>query len=65
MPRIPIDTTHSLDIYAISAAGFYYNIIRADNELFSTSLYEIDYIIDDRQDTEEIEEDDLRAKVLS
>jgi hypothetical protein len=29
--------------------GFYYNLKNADNELFSTSLYKIDRIIDKRR----------------
>jgi hypothetical protein len=29
--------------------GFYYNLKNADNELFSTSLYKIDRIIDERR----------------
>jgi hypothetical protein len=37
------------DIAVIGAVGFYYNLKNADNELFSTSLYEIDRIINKRR----------------
>ena len=38
-----------LDITAINTVGFYYNFKNEDNELFSTSLYEIDRIIEERR----------------
>jgi hypothetical protein len=45
----------NLDIFEISAATFYLNVRRKDNELFSTSIYEIDREIQAREakDTDE------------
>jgi hypothetical protein len=38
-----------LDIVIINAEGFYFNFYKNNNELFGTSLYEIDRLIDERQ----------------
>jgi hypothetical protein len=38
-----------LDIAAIGAVGFYFNLRKKINELFSTSLYEMDRLIEDRR----------------
>jgi hypothetical protein len=39
-----------LDIAAISAIGFYFNIYQKDNEVFITSLYKIDWIINEKEE---------------
>ena len=39
-----------IDIAAISSIAFHYNIKRADNKVFNTSLYEIDYILGKRKE---------------
>jgi predicted aspartyl protease len=59
----------TIDIAAISAIGIHYNLRVPSNEAFTTSIYEIDRILQDRQealDTPEQEEDYLEAlrKVL-
>jgi hypothetical protein len=41
-------TRTGLDIAVIGAMGFYYNFKRRTNKLFSTSLYKIDRLIEDR-----------------
>jgi hypothetical protein len=38
-----------LDIAIINAEGFYFNFYKNNNEFFGTSLYEIDRLIDERQ----------------
>src|SRR6266536_213282 len=43
---------HMVDITAISALGIHYNLRTDKNEAFSTSLYEIDYILKERQEVE-------------
>lgn len=40
----------TVDIAAISAVAFHFNMYRKDNEVFTTSLYEIDRIINDREE---------------
>src|SRR6266576_5795711 len=40
----------AVDIAVISAIAFYFNIYRRDNEVFITSLYEIDWIIAEREE---------------
>ena len=45
----------TVDIAGISAEGTHFNMRRADNEAFTTSLYEIDRILGDKQ----AKEDDL------
>ena len=39
-----------LDIAAISTIGFHFNIYQKDNEVFITSLYEINWIIDKKEE---------------
>jgi len=39
-----------VDITAISAIAFYFNIYRRDNEVFITSLYKINQIINKREE---------------
>src|SRR5882757_11340207 len=39
-----------VDIAAISAIVFYFNIYRRDNEVFTTSLYKINRIINKREE---------------
>ena len=51
-PRTPL-LSHDppiVDIAAISAIGFHFNIYRKDNEVFTTSLYEIDRIINEKEE---------------
>jgi len=38
-----------LDIAAISAIGFHFNIYQKDNEVFITSLYKINRIINEKE----------------
>ena len=45
-----------MDINLISPAAFHFNLRRPGNELFSTSLYEINRLIKDRETAEEIEQ---------
>jgi hypothetical protein len=40
----------TVDIAAISAIVFHFNIYRKDNEVFTTSLYKINQIINDREE---------------
>jgi hypothetical protein len=55
----------TLDIFEISAAAFYLNVRRKDNELFSTSIYEIDHELQGRK-TREVEiTDEERTEILS
>jgi len=39
-----------VDIAVISAIAFYFNMYRKDNEIFTTSLYEINRIINKREE---------------
>ena len=39
-----------VDITIISTIAFHFNIYRKDNEVFTTSLYEIDWIINEREE---------------
>jgi hypothetical protein len=54
-PSFTPKPTDTLDICEISAAAFYLNTRRKDNELFSTSIYEVDREIQAREakDTDE------------
>jgi transposase InsO family protein len=66
-PSAPQQQT--IDIAAVSAIGFHYNLRVPENEAFTTSIYEIDRVLQDRQETidaQEQEEDYLEAirKVL-
>ena len=58
----------TVDIAGISAEGTHFNMRRADNEAFTTSLYEIDRILEDREveetDTEEADWEEAVKKVL-
>jgi predicted aspartyl protease len=47
-----------IDICAINATGFHYNLMRPENELFSTSLYEIDRILGSRQEVEDRDQEE-------
>jgi len=51
-PRITLllYNTPIVDIAAISAIGFHFNIYWKDNEVFTTSLYEINQIIAKREE---------------
>jgi len=44
--REPLPT---IDIAHISATGFHFNLYRPENEVFQTSLYEIDRILEERE----------------
>lgn len=50
-------SNHQIDIAEISAVGFHFNLRQPANEFFSTSLYEIDRILEDREDPDEITEE--------
>ena len=56
-PPLPRDSP-IVDITAISAIAFYFNIYRKDNKVFITSLYEIDRIISEREETPAEETDE-------
>ena len=49
-------TSYAVDVNLISAAAFHFNLRRPQNELFSTSLYEIDRLIEDKETAEELEQ---------
>lgn len=51
----------TIDIAAVSAIGLHYNLRVPENEAFTTSLYEIDRIIEDRQETPDVDEPDFLA----
>jgi hypothetical protein len=57
-PRKDLPT---IDIAQISATGFHFNLYRPENEVFQISLYEIDRILEERQESIEEEEQDLRT----
>jgi predicted aspartyl protease len=46
----------TIDIAQISATGFHFNLHRPENEVFSISLYEIDRILEEKQETSEEKE---------
>jgi len=51
-PRTPL-LSHNppiVDIAAISAIGFHFNIYQKDNKVFITSLYKINWIINKREE---------------
>jgi hypothetical protein len=54
----------TLDIAAISAIGFHFNMYQKDNEVFTTSLYEIDRIIDEKEEGLAEESDEELVKRL-
>ena len=47
---LPLYNTPIVDIAAISAIGFYFNIYWKDNKVFTTSLYKIYQIIAKREE---------------
>jgi hypothetical protein len=53
-----------LDIAAISAIGFHFNIYQRDNEVFITSLYEINWIINEKEEGPAEESDEELVKRL-
>lgn len=57
-------TAHKLDICEVSAAAFFLNTRRKDNELFSVSIYEIEYELSVRQ-AEDTDTDEDRDEVLA
>jgi hypothetical protein len=48
----PAVDLYLIDITTINSNGFHLSIYRPDNEVFSTSLYEIDRILEDREEEE-------------
>ena len=54
----------TVDIAAISAIAFYFNIYRRDNEVFITSLYKINQIINKREEKPAKETDKELVKRL-
>jgi hypothetical protein len=57
--RIPAKITRqwpAIDIAEISAVGFHYHLRKDSKELFTTSLYEIDRLIEDKEEDEETRE---------
>jgi predicted aspartyl protease len=56
----------TIDIAHISATGFHFHLYRPENEIFQTSLYEIDRILEDReQSIKENGEEELLQKLAS
>ena len=57
-----------INITRISTKGIYFNIQRANNKAFTTSLYKIDYILRDKQAKEDkldkINQEEVVIKVL-
>ena len=49
IPLLPYNSP-IVDIAAISAIAFYFNIYRKDNKVFITSLYKINRIISEREE---------------
>ena len=49
----------TIDIKEISTIGFHYNLYKKENEVFKTSLYEINYLIKEalQDEDEEIREE--------
>src|SRR5436190_6649958 len=58
-PNLPV-----VDIAMIGAAGFHQNLKRKENTLFSTSLYEIDRLLERKQTPEDQESDEQRIERL-
>jgi hypothetical protein len=54
----------TVDIAAISAIAFHFNIYRRDNEVFTTSLYEINRIITEREEEPAEETDEELVECL-
>src|SRR5436190_24187761 len=50
-----------VDIYCIGAVGFYRTLIKPDTKSFITSLYEIDWIIEEKE-AEAIQADSAREE---
>ena len=58
------DVLPKIDIAQISSTGFHFNLYRPENEVFQTSLYEIDRILEERgQPTSEDKEEELLQKL--
>jgi hypothetical protein len=53
-----------LDIAAISTIGFHFNIYQKDNEVFITSLYKINRIINEKEEGLAKESDEELVKRL-
>jgi hypothetical protein len=49
----------TIDIAAVSAIGFHYNLRVPENKAFTTSLYEIDRLLEDRQEANNTPEEDF------
>ena len=65
MPKpLPSSDPSAVDIAAISAIGFYFNIYRKNNKVFITSLYEINRIISKREEELAKETDEELVKRL-
>jgi hypothetical protein len=58
-PSIERCTRTGLDIAAIGAVGFYFNLRKKTNELFSTSLYEVDRLLENRRNSPPSTEEEL------
>jgi transposase InsO family protein len=61
----PSESHFAVEISAISAVCMHFNLRRQENEMFTTSIYEIDQILDERVPTDDLQTvaDDLRARV--
>ena len=63
-PTIKPQDLAVIDIAQISATGFHFHLYRPENEVFQTSIYEIDRIIQDREELLE-DEKELLVKLPS
>ena len=63
MARYPSELP-SIDIVLIGAVGFHQNLQKKENILFSTSLYEIDQILKEKQTLDDEETDEQRIEHL-
>jgi hypothetical protein len=53
-----------IDIAAINSNGFHLLMYWPDNEVFSTSLYEIDRILDDRAEETTVEDTPIKVPTI-
>jgi transposase InsO family protein len=61
--REPVELPATLEIHEISAAAFNLHLKRADNTFFTTSLYEIDRILEERKTIAVVVEDEVSSQV--
>ena len=57
LPVVVCKATRQVDVYAIGAVGFYRNLRQPGATAFTTSLYEIDSLIQTKQSAQVADED--------